>query len=77
MARTGSFDPTFPSSFFTIPYVGISPVRLNGLLSKGAFPRPEPAYPALMVHPLRTGLPSFFAPVDINPALQLKILRAR
>jgi hypothetical protein len=77
MARTGSLDPTFPSSSFTIPYVGISPIRLNGLLSKEVFPRPEPAYPALMVHPLRTGLPSFFAPVDINPAPQLKILRAR
>ena len=76
MARTGSFDPTFPSSFFTIPYIGISPIRLIGLLSTGAFPRPEPAYPALMVHPDRTGLPAFFAPVDIKPAPQLKLLRA-
>ena len=76
MARTGPLNPTFPSSFFSIPYVGISPIRLNGLLSKEAFPRPEPAYPALMVHPLRAGLPSFFTPVDIHPVPQLKVLRA-
>jgi|GEM_PF-6953794 len=75
MARTGSLDPTSPSSFFTIPYIGISPIRLIGLLSTGAFPRPEPAYPALMVHPTRTGLLPALAPGDITRMPQLKVLR--
>jgi len=76
MARTGSLDPTSPSSFFLIPYVGISPIRLVGLHSKGVFHDPESAYPASMVHPTRISLLPSSAPDDINRMPQLKTMRA-